>query len=142
MENLIILLAEDDEAQAIIVKRNLKNAGISNKIIHFWHGGEILDFLKKEALSNHPIDTSYLILLDIRMPVINGKEALQQIKEDAYLRKIPVIMLTTSDDPDDISYCYENGCSAYIAKPVTYDKFKVAINNLGLFIKVVSVPKL
>lgn len=143
MENSIILLAEDDEAQALIVKMNLVKAGISNEIMHFWHGGEILDFLRKNGAEKcRHNQACYLLLLDIRMPVVDGKEVLEQIKKDKNLRKLPVIMLTTSDDPEDINYCYEHGCSAYITKPVTYDKFKEAIKSLGLFIRVVSVPKL
>ena len=143
MKESIILLAEDDESQALIVKMNLAKAGISNEIIHFWHGGEVLEFLKKEGSGKtHKDSARYILLLDIRMPVVDGKEVLEQIKNDKSLRLLPVIMLTTSDAPEDIEYCYEHGCSAYIAKPVTFDKFKEAIKNLGLFIKVVSVPKL
>jgi CheY-like chemotaxis protein len=78
-----------------------------NKIIHFWHGGEVLDFLcgrgtgpKREA------HTPYLLLLDIRRPAMDGKEVLEKIKCDESLMKLPIIMLTTSDDPEDVNFCH------------------------------------
>ncbi len=143
MKDLIILLAEDNEAQAMLVESNLRKAGITNEIIHFWHGGEVLDFLfKKGTGPKCEAHTPYLLLLDIRMPVMDGKEVLEKIKYDENLQKLPIIMLTTSDDPEDVNVCHKLGCSAYIAKPVTYEKFVEAIRNLGLFLKVVSVPRL
>jgi CheY-like chemotaxis protein len=143
MKDLVLLLAEDNEAQAVLVEKNLRNSGIMNKIIHFWHGGEVLDFLcGKGTGQQRDANTPYLLLLDIRMPVMDGKEVLDRIKYDERLKKLPVIMLTTSDDPGDVDVCHKLGCSAYIAKPVTYEKFVEAIRNLGLFLKVVSVPRL
>jgi CheY-like chemotaxis protein len=143
MNDLVILLAEDNEAQAMLVKKNLKSAGITNEIIHFWHGGEVLDYLSgKGTVKKLKVHKPYLLLLDIRMPVVDGKEVLEKIKNDGNYKQLPIIMLTTSDDPEDISSCHKLGCSAYIAKPVTYDKFVEAIRNLGLFLKVVSVPRL
>ena len=76
------------------------------------------------------------------MPKIDGIEALRQIKQDEKLRKIPVIMLTTTDNPQEIDKCYELGCNIYVTKPVDYEKFMEAINRLGLFLMVIEVPKL
>ena len=76
------------------------------------------------------------------MPKIDGIEVLKQIKEDTVLKKLPVIMLTTTNDPREIEKCHVLGCSNYITKPVEYDKFTETIQQLGLFLKIVQVPKL
>ena len=141
--NLVILMAEDNEGHAILVKRNLVRAGINNEIIHFWNGAELLDFLYKRGDGPHRKDNiSYLLLLDIRMPVVDGMEVLENIKRDEVLRVIPVIMLTTTDDPQEIEMCHELGCSVYIVKPVDFQKFFDAIRTLGLFISIIEVPKI
>ena len=87
-------------------------------------------------------ETAYLLLLDIRMPKVDGVEVLQQVKQDEELRKIPVIMITTTDDPREVENCHRLGCSNYITKPIDYDKFVESIKQLGLFLMVVEVPKL
>jgi len=76
------------------------------------------------------------------MPQVDGAEVLRQVKEDKELRKIPVIMLTTTDDPREVERCHALGCSSYIVKPVDYDKFADGIKNLGLFISLVEVPQI
>jgi len=81
-----------------------------------------------------------VLLLDIRMPKMDGTEVLEQIKMDVELRKIPVIMLTTTDDPREVEHCHVLGCSNYITKPVEYDSFVDAIRRLGLFLSIVQVP--
>jgi CheY-like chemotaxis protein len=83
-----------------------------------------------------------LLLLDIRMPKVDGVEVLRQLKEDPLLRKIPVIMLTTTDDPREVERCHLLGCSNYIVKPVDYESYASAVNNLGHFILLVKVPNL
>jgi len=88
------------------------------------------------------VDTPYLLLLDIRMPKLDGVEVLRQVKADAELRKIPVLMLTTTDDPREVERCHALGCNNYIVKPVDYDKFAEAIKQLGLFISLVQVPEI
>jgi CheY-like chemotaxis protein len=136
-----ILLAEDDEGHAQLIKKNLKRAGISNDILHFVDGQEIINFLFKKGDGPYrKTDTGYLLLLDIRMPKVNGVQVLRQIKEDAELRKLPVTMLTTTDDPREVENCHILGCSNYITKPVDYDKFVVILRQLGLFLSVVKIP--
>ena len=140
---IIILLAEDDEGHALLIKKNLKRAGITNEILHFVDGQEILNFLFRKGNGSHrKSGIGYLLLLDIRMPKVDGVEVLRQIKEDDELRKIPVTMLTTTDDPREVENCHALGCSNYITKPVDYDKFVVIIRQLGLFLTVVQIPKL
>jgi CheY-like chemotaxis protein len=140
---VVILIAEDDAGHASLIKKNLKRAGISNEIIHFKDGQETLDFLLRRDEGPHRVSgTGYLLLLDIRMPKVDGVEVLQQIKQDKELRKIPVIMITTTDDPREVEHCHSLGCSNYIAKPIDYDKFVESIRQLGLFLAVVEVPKI
>lgn len=135
-----IIIAEDNEGHVLLVKKNLRRAGIKNEILHFSNGQDLLDFLFQQDEKQH--NKQYLLLLDIRMPKVDGIEALRQIKQDSRFRKMPVIMLTTTDNPQEIDKCYELGCNVYITKPVDYEKFMDAINRLGLFIMVVEVPKL
>jgi CheY-like chemotaxis protein len=136
-----IVIAEDDEGHASLIKRNLKRAGVHNRILHFRDGQEVLDFffMRGEGPGRKP-NESYLLLLDIRMPKIDGIEVLRQIKQDSELRKVPVIMITTTNDPMEIEKCHDIGCSNYIVKPLDYDKFVGAIKQLGLFLMVVEVP--
>ena len=81
-----------------------------------------------------------LVLLDINMPRVDGIEVLRQIKQDEKHNRIPVIMLTTTDDPREINRAYELGCSVYVTKPVAYEAFVEAVSRLGLFLQVVRVP--
>lgn len=140
-KDVTILVADDDEGHAGLIVRNLNRAGVSNAIERFRDGQEILDFLFRKGegkqLEN---DTSYILLLDIRMPKVNGIEVLRQIKADSELKKLPVIMVTTTDDPKEVSRCHELGCSSYITKPVEYDAFVNAVQNLGIYLTVVEVP--
>jgi CheY-like chemotaxis protein len=76
------------------------------------------------------------------MPKVDGVEVLRRLKADPELRKIPVIMLTTTDDPREVDRCHALGCNSYIVKPVDYEKFAEAIKNLGLFISLVKVPEI
>ncbi|MEE8358389.1 MAG: response regulator [Candidatus Hydrothermarchaeales archaeon] len=138
-----IILAEDDEGHAKLIMKNLKRAGIRNNILHFKDGDETLDFLFKRGSGPHRVSgKAYLLLLDIRMPKVDGVEVLKEIKKDPELRKTPVIMVTTTDDPREVERCHRLGCSNYIAKPIDYDKFIEAIRRLGLFLLVVDIPKI
>ena len=141
-KELTIILAEDDEGHATLIKRNLKRSGLLNEIIHFKDGQETLDFLNNVKDKNGKNNLPSLLLLDIKMPKINGIEVLRQVKQDPSLKRMPVIMITTTDDPREIATCHELGCSNYITKPIDYDKFVSAIRKLGLFLLVVEVPDL
>ena len=140
---VIILIVEDDAGHARLIEKNLTRAGLRNPIERFENGQAILDFLfRRGARGKRTPDASYLILLDIRMPRVDGIEVLRQIKSDGELRKIPVIMLTTTDDPREVERCHAIGCSSYIVKPVDYEKFAEAIKSLGLYISLVQVPEI
>ena len=139
--DVIILVAEDDEGHANLIQKNLKRAGIVNEVLLFIDGQEIINFLFRKGDGPHrKSGEAYILLLDIRMPKIDGVQVLEQIKTDPSLKKLPVIMITTTDDPREIGNCHEMGCSSYITKPIDYDNFVNAIRQLGLFLSVVQVP--
>jgi CheY-like chemotaxis protein len=141
-QEMIILIAEDDSGHARLIEKNLGRAGLNNEIRRFENGQAILDFLFFRGPGPHRShDVPYLILLDIRMPKVDGVEVLRQVKADPGLRRIPVIMLTTTDDPREVERCHDIGCSSYIVKPVDYEKFAEAIKSLGLYISLVQVPE-
>jgi len=139
---LEILMAEDDAGHATLVRNNLRATGIVNPIRHFSDGQQILDVLMQEVAPNSTghIANRYLLLLDIRMPKVSGEEVLRRLREHPRLRVIPVIVLTTTDDPREIRRCHELGCNEYITKPVEYDQFVAVIQRLGFFLQIVRVP--
>jgi CheY-like chemotaxis protein len=136
-----ILVAEDDPGHARLIEKNLTRAGLHNNIRRFDNGQSVLDFLFSRGPGPYiERGMPYLLLLDIRMPQVDGIEVLRQLKADAALKKIPVIMLTTTDDPREVERCHAIGCSGYIVKPVDYEKFAEAIKSLGFYISLVEVP--
>ena len=142
-KEVTLLIAEDDEGHAALIRKNLQRAGIHNEIIRFADGQEAIDFLFARGEGPHrKPGSAYVLLLDIRMPKVDGVEVLRRIKADPGLSKLPVVMLTTTDDPREIEKCHAMGCSSYIAKPIDYDKFVYSIRQLGLFLLIVEVPNL
>jgi CheY-like chemotaxis protein len=142
-QEVIIIIAEDDAGHARLIAKNLARVGLHNPIQRFENGQEVLDFLFRRGPGPHRLsEAAYLLLLDIHMPKVDGTEVLQQIKGDAALRNLPVVMLSTTDDPREVERCHALGCNSYIVKPVDYDKFAEAINQLGLFVSLVKVPQL
>lgn len=137
-----ILLAEDDDGHASLVQRNLERAGLLNGFVRVRDGQELLDCLtQQQSAEGVPLSEELVILLDINMPRIDGIEALRQIKANPATQRIPVIMLTTTDDPREVNRCYELGCNVYVTKPVDYEGFIDAIRRLGMFLQVVKRPK-
>lgn len=138
-EQFILVMIEDDEGHATLIKKNLKRAGIGNKMVHFDNGAKALDYFfgKDSAAAPHE---KTLILLDLNLPEVDGYEILKRLKGQERTRTIPVIVLTTTDNPKEIDHCYELGCNVYITKPVEYDKFTDAIQKLGLMLAVVKIP--
>jgi CheY-like chemotaxis protein len=141
-DELVILLAEDDEGHAYLVRENLLDAGVTNRVVHVPDGQEALDYIRREGayrgrVPNGPL----LLLLDINMPRVGGEEVLRRLKADPRTDQLPVIVLTTTDDPREVRRCYDLGCSSYVTKPVEYDRFVEAIRRLGLFLSIVQVPR-
>ncbi|RYD24344.1 MAG: response regulator [Verrucomicrobiaceae bacterium] len=139
---VVILVADDDEGHVRLIEKNLRRAALVNRIERFEDGQEVLDYLFCRSSRHREKGTPYLLLLDIRMPKVDGLEVLRQLKHDMELRKIPVIMLTTTDDPQEVERCYLLGCSNYIVKPVDYERYAAAVNKLGNFITLLQVPDL
>lgn len=140
-DEAVILIAEDDLGHFELIKRNLWRSCVENDILHFKDGQDILDFLfgkGKGGIIREKID-SYLLLLDIRMPKIDGIEVLKRMKADEELKKIPVIMLTTTDEESEINLCYQIGCSFYMAKPADYGRFMEMVENLGQFLSMPGI---
>ena len=139
-KGVVILIAEDDPGHVELVKRNLWRSCVENDILQFKDGLELLDFLfKRKSHAKHDGRNCYLLLLDIRMPKVDGGEVLRQIKSDNELKKIPVIILTTTDDANEVNRFYELGCSFYMIKPADYTKFMEAVDNLGAFLSLEGV---
>ena len=140
-EPILIVLVEDDDGHAELVERNLKCAGVANGIHRLKDGQEAIDFVHAQgAHSSRNALLPILLLLDIKMPRVDGVEVLRQLKSNPQTALVPIIMLTTTDDPREIKRCYELGCSVYITKPVDYQAFVEAINRLGLFLKSCAFP--
>lgn len=143
MENykeMVILIAEDDDGHAELIRSGLVESGVCNKIIRFKNGEEAWDFLSRSGNGDvRDLSKSYLLLLDINMPRMDGVEVLRRLKADESLKEIPVMMLTTTDDPREVEACYRIGCNIYITKPVDFLKFSETLKSLGLFLQVVKV---
>jgi CheY-like chemotaxis protein len=140
-EPISIVLAEDDDGHATLIQRNLQRSGVVNGFFRVRDGQEVLDLIRGEgAYVDQPPRGNILLLLDINMPCVDGIEVLRRLKGNARTNAIPIIMLTTTDDPREIERCYQLGCSVYVTKPVEYTAFIEAINRLGLFLQVVRVP--
>jgi CheY-like chemotaxis protein len=141
-EPLLILMAEDDEGHAYLIRQNLEEAGITNEIVHVRDGQEALDYVGREGrYAGRVPGGPLLVLLDLNMPRVGGEEVLRRLKAEPPTDRLPVIVLTTTDDPREVQRCYALGCSSYVTKPVEYEKFVEAIRRLGLFLSIVQVPR-
>ncbi len=135
-----IIMVEDDEGHARLIEKNIRRAGISNAIRHFVDGTTALDYLF-HAPDGPAQNGPALILLDLNLPDMSGIDILGQIKADGRLKRTPVVVLTTTDDKVEIQRCYDLGANVYITKPVNYESFAKAIQQLGLFLSVIQVPE-
>lgn len=140
-QSVNIILVEDDDGHAVLVEKNLRRAGLVNGFVRLRDGQEALDYFFAADGARSELQ-QVVVLLDVNMPRVNGVEVLRRMKEEASTSAIPVIMLTTTDDPREIGRCYEYGCNVYITKPVEYDDFIEAVRRLGFFLQVVKLPAL
>jgi CheY-like chemotaxis protein len=139
--DVTILLVEDDPGHSRLIEKNLRRANIKNEIAFATNGQEALDYLFCEgAYANNEHTAHLLVMLDLSMPVLDGYQVLERMKNDERSKRIPVVVLTTTDDPREVKKCYELGCNVYITKPVDYDQFSDAIRKLGLFLLVATMP--
>lgn len=139
-KDVTIVIVEDDAGHCVLIQKNLRRAGLGNPIQVFESGQDALDHFFDGSGVGRALDHPALVLLDIRMPKVDGIEVLRRMKADPQLRRMPVIMLTTTDDPREVERCHAIGCNSYIVKPVDYEKFAQAIERLGMFLTLARVP--
>jgi CheY-like chemotaxis protein len=136
-----IIMIEDDEGHARLIERNIRRSGVNNEILPFSNGTDAVKYLLgRDGSGIDRRDTALLILLDLNLPDMTGIEILRLVKDNDFLKCTPVVVLTTTDDSQEIKRCYELGCNVYITKPVNYESFANAIRQLGLFFSVIQVP--
>ncbi|MFQ6029006.1 MAG: response regulator, partial [Dehalococcoidia bacterium] len=142
-DGMTVLMAEDDQGHAALIERNLRRSDVRNEIIQFGDGQEVLNFLfRKGGNIQRVIGASYVLLLDIQMPGVNGMEVLRDVKQDEELKKMPIVMLTTTADPSTVEQCHALGCSCYVTKPIEYDRFVDVITQLGHFLNILQLPQI
>jgi CheY-like chemotaxis protein len=137
-----MVLVEDDPGHARLIERNLRRAHITNDLVVLRDGQQAVEYFfpaGEDGVAGRVMPL--LVLLDLNLPGVDGYQVLARLKADERTRRIPVIILTTTDDPRDIKRCYDLGCNVYITKPVEYEQFAEAIRTLGLFLSVVKVPE-
>lgn len=136
----VVLIAEDDDGHAELIRMQLEGVGLVLPFLRFHDGQQLLDFLfsarERSRLS------SAVLLLDIRMPKVDGIEVLSRMRSDPMLSGMPVIVFTTTDDPKAIDRCYELGCCAFIRKPTDPELLFNTLAQLGRFLQIMQVPRL
>jgi CheY-like chemotaxis protein len=138
---LKVIVAEDDEGHATLVRRNLRRAGLETEPVHVRDGQEALDYLyRREPWTHRGRHGSLVLLLDLNMPRLGGLEVLRRVKSDRELTRIPVFVLTTTDDPVEVDRCYSLGASACIVKPVDSTAFSETVQRLVHFLMTARIP--
>jgi CheY-like chemotaxis protein len=128
------LLVEDSAQDIELTQAALKKNKVANEVVIARHGGEALDYLyRRNAYQDRPIGHPVVVFLDLKMPKVDGIEVLRQVKSDPALKRIPVVMLTSSREEGDLVRTYELGVNAYVVKPVDFTQFTEAIRELGIF---------
>jgi two-component system, response regulator len=133
--NIEILLVEDNPADADLTIRALKKRHLANNLLHLSDGAQAIDFLLAQG-EFHLRDITQvpkIVLLDLKMPKMNGIDVLRNMRADVRTAKIPVVVLTSSKEDTDVELCYNLGVNSYIVKPVEFDKFFNVVSELGLY---------
>jgi two-component system response regulator len=130
-----ILLVEDNPDDELLTLDALRSGGVTNPVKVVRDGAEALDYLFSEGgyADRQASETPAVILLDLKLPKISGIEVLRRIKTDERTRRIPVVVLTTSSEQEDVQKCYGNGANSYVRKPVEFERFLEAVRHLGLY---------
>jgi len=139
----LVLMAEDNECDILAAKRAWKKHHIANPLYIVYDGEECLDFLYNRGKydNGNTMPQPGILLLDINMPKMDGLAVLNYIRNDGHLRRLPVIMLTTSEAEEDRLRSYDLGANAYIVKPVGFDNFSAAVRTISLFWELVELPE-
>ncbi len=134
-EPVLVMLVEDNADHAELVIRTLEDHRIANRIQHFSDGQSALDYLFRRDEYADPLSSPrpHVILLDLRLPRVDGLEVLRIVKEDDELKSIPVIVLTTSEAEKDVARAYDNHVNSYLVKPVGFEEFSKLMDDLGFF---------
>ncbi len=140
-KEVTIVMIEDDEGHARLIEKNVRRAGVNNEIVPFTNGTDALDYILGADRSGMvSSDRHLLILLDLNLPDMSGIDILEKVKSNPHAKRLPVVILTTTDDEREIQRCYDLGANVYITKPVEYESFAHAIRQLGLFFSVMQIP--
>lgn len=140
-QEVTIVMVEDDPGHAMLIEKNLRRAGIMNPIVGIDNGRKAIEYFSGTGeYAGQEIPGALLILLDLNLPELDGFQVLSQLKSNPKTKLIPVIILTTTDNPREIERGYELGCNVYVTKPVEYENFADCIRKLGLMLAVVRVP--
>ena len=141
MQAARILLAEDSTQDVELTLNALAELNITNSVAVARDGAEALDYLyKRGKFADRGNGNPVLLLLDLKMPKVDGLEVLRSVKSDPRLRTIPVVVLTSSREEQDVVRSYELGVNAYVVKPVAFEKFLRAVRDLGLFWMLINEP--
>ena len=141
-EDTVILQAEDDDGHATLTRMALREVGVNNQIIRFRNGQETVDFLFGTGLGpSREADVHYLLLLDLRMPKVDGISVLRRIRQDEQLRLMPVVILSTTDNPHEIKTCKSLHCSCYLVKAAGCEAFAAALQQVKPFLEDSQTPR-
>ncbi len=136
-----ILLVEDDKRDLELTLVALERSQLANEVVVVRDGAEALDYLARQgAHAERPAGNPAVVLLDIKMPKVDGLEVLKAIRGEASMRGMPVVMLTSSQEEVDVVKSYDLGVNAYVVKPVEFDRFVAAVSELGVFWAVLNEP--
>lgn len=136
-----ILLAEDNERDVELTLAALEDHNLANEVVVVRDGAEALDYLfQRGKYAGHTNGLPVVVLLDLKMPKVDGLEVLRQMRNDAGLKTIPVVMITSSREEQDLVRSYESGVNAYVVKPVDFNKFVESIKQVGFFWAIINEP--
>lgn len=138
---ITILLVEDDPGHARLIEKNLRRSEVTNQIVHLGDGQTAVDYLFGEGeYIGQERPGRILVLLDLNLPGLDGYQVLRRVKKDPMTQRIPIVVLTTTEDSREVARCYDLGCTLFVTKPVNYEEFTETLRRLGQELSIVKVP--